>query len=219
MLRVVFLGAPGSGKGSQAKFVEENHGLAHISTGELLREAIDTGTQLGQKISKVVQEGSLVSDEIVLELIQEFLDTHDCSHGFLLDGFPRSIAQAEGLEDLLAVRNSPLNFVLNLQVDQEAVVKRLSGRRTCSICGRIYNIYFGPPQSEGVCDSCQKESLMQREDDNEKSIRHRLEVFNEQTAPLLSYYENLGVLHTVDASGTVSEIAERIEAIIQLELN
>ncbi len=218
MLRVVFLGAPGSGKGSQAKFVEENHGLAHISTGELLREAIDAGTQLGQKISKVVQEGSLVSDEIVLELIQEFLDTHDCSHGFLLDGFPRSIAQAEGLKDLLAARSSPLNFVLNLQVDQEAVVKRLSGRRTCSICGRIYNIYFGPPQSEGVCDSCQKESLMQREDDNEKSIRHRLKVFNEQTAPLLSYYENLGVLHTVDASGTVSEIAERIEEIIQAEL-
>lgn len=218
MLRVVFLGAPGSGKGSQAKFVEENHGLAHISTGELLREAIDADTQLGRKISEVVQKGSLVSDEIVLELIQDFLDTHDCSHGFLLDGFPRSTAQAEGLEHLLAALNSPLNFVLNLQVDQEAVVKRLSGRRTCSTCGRIYNIYFEPPQSEGVCNSCQKESLVQREDDNEKSIRHRLEVFNEQTAPLLSYYENLGVLHTVDASGTVSEIAERIEAIIQAEL-
>lgn len=219
MLRVVFLGPPGSGKGSQAKFVVDNYEVAHISTGELLRAAVSAGTELGLKVAGIMREGKLVSDEVVLELIEDFLDNNDCPHGFLLDGFPRSVGQAEGLNELLSKRNTPLSFVLNLDVDLEAVVKRLSGRRTCSSCGEIYNVYFGPPKQEGICDKCGTKTLEQRADDNEESIRKRLDVFTEQTAPLLSYYEQRGLLRQVDASGSVSEIATSIDTVVQSEIS
>ena len=220
MLKVVFLGPPGSGKGSQAKFVVDRFGIDHISTGDLLRDAVRQQNQIGQQVSEIMEQGSLVPDEIVLQLISDYLDQSDLSKGFLFDGFPRSQTQAEQLHEILAERNMPLSFVLHLHIDSEAVVKRLSGRRTCLHCGRIYNVYFDPPQVEGRCDDCpDAEPLNQRTDDNEQSIRHRLSVYESETSPLLDYYTRAALLRTVDASGGVNEIAEAVGAIIQAEIS
>ena len=220
MMRIVFLGPPGSGKGSQAKFVVDRHGIAHISTGDLLREAVKTGTRLGNLACEIMQQGSLVPDHLVLKLIDDHLDEIDVSKGFLLDGFPRSIHQAEELDVILATRDSPLDFVLHLAIEHEALVKRLSGRRTCTVCGRIYNIYFNPPIVEGSCDDCgDAGELFQRVDDNEESIKHRLSVYETETKPLLDNYKKAGLLRSVDASGSVPDIAEEIKRVIDIELN
>lgn len=220
MLRVVFLGPPGSGKGSQAKFVVENYGIDHISTGDLLRSAVREGTEIGKQVSEIMQQGSLVPDGVVLQLISDYLDDSDLSKGFLFDGFPRSQVQAEQLQKILADRTVPLSFVLHLKIDSEAVVKRLSGRRTCLNCGRIYNTYFDPPKIEGQCDDCPAAGkLNQRADDNEKSIRHRLSVYESETAPLLDYYDEANLLREVNASGSVAEIAAAVEDVIQSEIN
>ena len=219
MFRVVFLGPPGSGKGSQAKYVIDEYGIDHISTGELLRSAVSEGTGLGNQISEIMQRGSLVPDQIVLQLISDYLDTSDLSKGFLFDGFPRSLIQAEKLQVLLADREVPLSFVLHLHIDSTAVIKRLSGRRNCSHCGRIYNVYFDPPQVEGQCDDCGSAGeLFQRADDNEASIRNRLDVYESETAPLLEFYENAELLATVDASGDLAEVAESVRQVIRTEL-
>ncbi len=220
MLRVVFLGAPGSGKGSQAKFVVERHGIDHISTGDLLRAAVRDGTSLGSQITDIMRQGSLVPDDIVLQLISDYLDASDSTRGFLFDGFPRSLNQGEQLQRILAQRDIPLSFVLHLQIEPEAVVKRLSGRRNCDNCGRIYNVYFDPPNIEGQCDDCGKAGrLMQRADDNEQSIRHRLNVYESETEPLLTFYEDADLLRTVDASGSVAEVADAVDRAVEAELS
>lgn len=219
VLRVVFLGPPGSGKGSQAAIVQKQHNIAHISTGDLLREAVKSGSELGAQAAELMEQGSLVPDNLVLKLIAELLDDQNVSQGLLLDGFPRSLTQAESLAEILAERQLPLTFVLHLDVAHDAVVKRLSGRRTCLECGRIYNVFFSPPEVEGRCDDCGRESeLMQRSDDNEASIKHRLKVYDQQTRPLLDFYEELGLLRTVDAAGSVERIAREIEHVIQQEI-
>lgn len=219
MLRVVFLGPPGSGKGSQASGVVEDYGVSHISTGDLLRAAVKAQTDIGKQAAELMQEGSLVPDALVVQLIAEFLDKNDVSKGFLLDGFPRSLTQAEKLDEMLSDRESPLDFVVHLEIEPESVVKRLSGRRTCLNCGRIYNIYFGPPKVENRCDYCDEVELTMRADDNEESIRHRLSVYDSQTKPLLDYYENQKLLRTVDAAGTVAQVQANITTVIQSELN
>ena len=219
MLRVVFLGAPGSGKGSQAKFVIERHGIDHISTGDLLRNAVSEGSNIGRQVSDIMGQGNLVPDQIVLQLISDYLDESDLSKGFLFDGFPRSLSQAEQLQTILSEREIPMSFVLHLEIEPDAVIKRLSGRRNCTNCGRIYNVYFDPPRIEGQCNDCGVAgSLMQRADDNEQSIKHRLSVYESETAPLLSYYEDSNLLRTVDASGDFIEIADAVEQVIQSEL-
>lgn len=219
MLRVVFLGAPGSGKGSQAKFVIERHGIDHISTGDLLRKAVSEGSDIGKQVSDIMGQGNLVPDEIVLQLISDYLDQSDLSKGFLFDGFPRSQNQAEQLQTILSEREIPMSFVLHLEIESEAVIKRLSGRRNCTNCGRIYNVYFDPPRTEGQCNDCGAlGSLMQRADDNEQSIKHRLSVYESETAPLLTYYKDSNLLRTVDASGDFIEIADAVEQVIQSEL-
>lgn len=219
MLRVVFLGAPGSGKGSQAKFVIERHGIDHISTGDLLRKAVSEGSGIGKQVSELMEQGNLVPDQVVLQLISDYLDESDMSKGFLFDGYPRSQNQAEQLHSVLKERKIPLSFVLHLEIEPDAVVKRLSGRRNCTNCGRIYNVYFDPPRTEGQCDDCGAAGeLMQRADDNEQSIKHRLSVYESETAPLLTYYKDSNLLRTVDASGSVLEIAEAVEQVIQSEL-
>ncbi|MDE0309723.1 MAG: adenylate kinase [Acidiferrobacterales bacterium] len=213
-MRLVFLGPPGSGKGSQAKFVVERYGVAHISTGDLLRAAVKAGTELGLKASELMQKGNLVPDELVTELIAQHLDAGDLWSNFLLDGFPRSINQAEGLAAMLEQRNSPLTMVVHLHVEHSALVKRLSGRRTCIKCGEIYNVYFNPPKVAGLCDCERAGELMQRDDDNEKSIVNRLSVYDENTKPLLAYYEQSGLLRTVDASGELAGIAQQVEQVL-----
>lgn len=215
-MRLVFLGPPGSGKGSQAKFVVDRYGVAHISTGDLLRDAVKAVTDLGKKASEIMQQGSLVPDELVTELIAQFLDAGDVSSGFLLDGFPRSMNQAERLDAMLEERKLPLTMVVHLNIEHNALIKRLSGRRTCTNCGKIYNVYFNPPKVDGVCDNCGNiGELMQRDDDNEESIVHRLSVYDESTKPLLAYYERSGLLRTVDGSGELDAIAGQIDRVIE----
>lgn len=215
-MRLVFLGPPGSGKGSQAKFVVERYGVAHISTGDLLRDAVKAGTEIGLKASELMQKGNLVPDELVTELIVQHLDAADIWSSFLLDGFPRSINQAEQLDATLEKRTSPLTMVVHLHVEHDSLIKRLSGRRTCTKCGRIYNVYFNPPEVDGKCDDCGDiGELMQRDDDNEKSIKNRLTVYDENTKPLLAYYEKSGLLRTVDGSGDLAGIAEQVDQVIQ----
>ena len=218
MLRVVFLGPPGSGKGSQAEFVVEKFGIKHISTGDLLRAAVKAETELGKQAAAIMAEGKLVPDHLVLQLIEDCFQNTDAQKGFLLDGFPRSEAQAEGLNKLLERMNLELHLVVHLHVDLEAVVKRLSGRRTCENCGAIYNIYLAPTKVEGVCDRCGGTKFIHRADDNETSIRQRLEVYNQQTQPLLSFYEKMGCLRTVNAEGAIAEIAEDVARVIDNEL-
>ncbi len=216
-LRVVFLGPPGSGKGSQAKFITDNYGLVHISTGELLRDAVRAKSALGKKVAGIMRTGDLVPDDLVIELIGDHVDHIGPDSGFILDGFPRSITQAEVLQEVLAKRKRSLSFVLHLHVDLELVVKRLSGRRTCANCGEIYNIFFKPSELPDICDLCNGE-LIHRADDNEESIRQRLDVYKEQTTPVLSFYENLRLLKTVDAAGSEKSIAQNVDMIFRTHL-
>ncbi len=212
-MNVVFLGPPGSGKGSQAAHVVKKRGVNHVSTGDLLRAAVRTGSKLGLTVSEIIAQGNLVPDELVLELIAAHLDEIDLSRGFLLDGFPRSLKQAERLDLILQERGVGLSFVLHLDVAEEALIQRLSGRRTCLSCGTIYNIFFSPPASEGRCDHCPDSVLVHRADDNIDSIQHRLAIYQAETRPLLKYYEKSKLLVTVDASRSVEDIAGDIDRV------
>lgn len=192
---IILLGPPGSGKGTQAKKISEKLSLPHISTGDLFRENLSRGTELGKKVKSYMESGNLVPDDIVIDMLMNRVAAPDCKKGYLLDGFPRSLPQAEALQKHLG---SDVNLVvLNIQVDDEAIVKRIEGRMTCDVCGQIYNRYFNPPQVEGKCDKCDG-TLSQRSDDNATVIRERLKVYHEQTAPLEGYYEKMGVLHSVN---------------------
>ena len=219
-IRTVFLGPPGCGKGSQAVFVVDRHSVSHISTGELLREAVKAQTQLGQQVADIMAQGSLVPDRLVIDLIDEYLDQIDLAKGFVLDGFPRSLNQAKELDVLLDNKDKRLTFVLHLHVEREILIKRLTGRRTCKTCGKIYNIYFSAPEVEDHCDdqNCNGQ-LMHRTDDNVDSISNRLSVYDAETKPLLDYYEKSGLLRTINASRSLSDIADDVESLISAEVS
>jgi adenylate kinase len=208
-MRIVFLGAPGSGKGTQAQRLVAEHSMVQVSTGDLLREAVKAGTPLGLKAKARMDAGELVSDDIVLELIRERLAAPDTRRGFILDGFPRNVAQARALEPVLAGVGQKLDAVVLLDVDLDILMKRLTGRRTCSVTGKLLNVYFSP-QSE--LDACQAAGgqLIQRADDNEQTIGNRLRVYREQTEPLIAHYEAAGLLRRVDGEGEVGDIYARI---------
>ncbi len=212
-MRIVLLGAPGAGKGTQAKKMVEKYGIPQISTGDILRQAVADGTPLGLEAKKYMDKGELVPDEVVIGLVKERLQQDDCKKGFILDGFPRNTAQAETLDQVLQEMGSPLQLALNVDVDFDVLMKRLTGRRTCRQCGQMYNIYYNPPQKEGVCDKCGGE-LYQRDDDKEETIRKRLEVYQSQTAPLIEYYKNKGILQSVNGVGNIDEIFANICAIL-----
>lgn len=208
-MRIVLLGAPGSGKGTQAKKLVAEYGYPQISTGDLLRDAVSRGTEYGLKAKAAMDAGQLVSDEIVLGIIRDRLRQDDAKRGFILDGFPRNRAQAEALEPLLDELEQPLDAAVLMDVDLDILMKRLTGRRTCADCGRVYNVYFLPPRKEGVCDACGGE-LVQRSDDREETIGKRLEVYEAQTRPLVRYYDDLGKLKVVNAEGEVEEVYGRL---------
>lgn len=208
-MRIVLLGAPGSGKGTQAKKLMERYRIPQISTGDILRAAVSEGTELGLKAKKDMDAGRLVADEIVVGLIRERLKEPDARNGFVLDGFPRSLPQAKALDRELENLGQPLDHVLLISVEEEALIKRLTGRRTCKECGHMFNIYYNPPQVQGVCDVCGGE-LMQRDDDNEEVIANRQRVYQEQTAPLVDYYDAQGILTRVDGSGDMADVFERV---------
>ena len=209
-MRIILLGAPGSGKGTQAQRLSASRGVPQVSTGDLLRGAVKAGTELGLKAKAAMDAGELVSDDIVLGMIRERLAEPDAAPGFILDGFPRNIAQAESLDGVLEEIDAPLDAVVLLDVDFDVLLKRITGRRTCGQCGKVYNVYFLPPATEGVCDACGGE-LVQRADDNEKTVSNRLQVYESQTAPLVSFYEDRGKLKVVPATGEIDDVLAQLE--------
>ncbi|HJR69440.1 MAG TPA: adenylate kinase [Gammaproteobacteria bacterium] len=215
-MRIVMLGAPGSGKGTQAQRIQKDHGLPQISTGDLLRKAVGDKTPLGVKAKKVMDAGELVSDDIVLGMIKERIAQPDAKRGFTLDGFPRNISQADSLGALLAELTLELDRVVLMDVAFEVLMKRLTGRRTCSKTGAVLNIYFSPPEELEACRKAGGE-LVQRDDDNEATIRNRLQVYDTQTAPLVDYYTKRGLLRTVSATGDVDAVYARLRSALGLQ--
>jgi adenylate kinase len=208
-MRIVLLGAPGSGKGTQAKKLVADYGYPQVSTGDLLRDAVARGTEHGLRAKAAMDAGGLVSDEIVLGILKDRIAQPDAAKGFILDGFPRNLAQAEALEGVLAELGQPLDAAVLLELDHAILLKRLTGRRSCKSCGRVYNIYFLPPPADGRCESCGGE-LVQRADDKEETISRRLEVYRAETEPLIAYYEKLGKLRTVDADAGFDVVYRRL---------
>jgi adenylate kinase len=206
---VIFLGPPGSGKGTQAKVLAGKYGVPHLSTGDMLREHVAQGTPLGLKAKPIMDRGDLVPDSLVLKMVAERIERPDCSRGFVFDGFPRTVAQAKYLGELLKYHGFKQPFVLHLVIGHTLLIRRLTGRRTCSIGGEIYNIFDRPPKVEGVCDN-DGGVLIQRPDDREEVIRQRLLAYDRQTTPLVSFYRRLGCLHEIDASKSVAEVEQEI---------
>jgi adenylate kinase len=216
-MRIVLLGAPGSGKGTQAKLLVEKYKISHIATGDLLRAAVAAGTELGRRAKAAMDAGQLVPDDVMLGVIQERLAQSDTKGGFVLDGFPRNIPQAQALDALLARLGQPLQLALLIDVEMEILIKRLTGRRTCASCGQIYNVYFSPSKVAGKCDKCGG-VLQHRSDDNEATIRNRLQVYEAQTAPLVSYYKAQGKLRTVRGVGNINDIFRVVSDIVEAQI-
>jgi adenylate kinase len=208
-VRLVLVGPPGAGKGTQAHFIATERGLPKISTGDIFRAHVSSGTELGLAAKRYMDAGDLVPDQITIDMVRARLAEPDAAKGFLLDGFPRNVPQAEVLDDILRdVGQAPLDVVLELVVDDDEVVRRLSGRRTCRTCNHVWHVDFDPPEVDGVCD-IDGGALYQRDDDSEQTIRHRLDVYAEQTAPLIAFYARRGVLVGLDATGPVDDITDR----------
>ena len=207
-MRLVLVGPPGAGKGTQAAFIAQARSIPKISTGDIFRANVREGTELGVAAKKYMDAGDLVPDEITIGMVRNRLAEDDAVKGFLLDGFPRNVPQAEVLGGMLDAMGTRLDVVLELVVDDDEVVRRLSGRRTCRSCGTIWHIDFDPPAAEGICDHCSGE-LFQRDDDLPKTVRHRLEVYAEQTSPLVAYYAKKNLLIGIDATGPVDDITDR----------
>jgi len=213
-VNMVLLGPPGAGKGTQAKMLIEKYGIPQISTGDILRENLKNQTELGMQAKKYMDAGKLVPDEVVIGIIDNRLKENDCQKGYMLDGFPRTVAQAEALDKILSSRNSGIDHVISIDVPREDLLARLTGRRTCRQCGQGYHVIFDPPKKEGVCDKCSGE-LYQRDDDNEATVASRLEVYANQTQPLIDYYQNKGLLRPVNGQGKIQEIFDRIVGVLE----
>ena len=207
-MRVVLVGPPGAGKGTQAKVIADKFGIPQISTGDIFRANVTEATPLGVQAKKYMDAGELVPDEVTIAMVRQRLCRADAADGFLLDGFPRTVPQAAALNEILADLDHPLTAVLELRVDDDEVVRRLSGRRTCRCCGHVWHLELEPPAAPGVCDECGGQ-LFQRDDDQPETIRRRLEVYAEQTAPLIQYYRSSGLLVAIEAVGSVDEVTER----------
>ena len=212
-MRIVLLGAPGSGKGTQAKRLEADQNIPQISTGDMLRAAVAAGSRFGEQAKDIMEAGQLVSDDIMLGIISERLTEPDAAEGFILDGFPRTETQAQDLEDLLDQLGKPLDAAVLMDVDFDILLKRLTGRRTCSLTGKLLNIYFSSQEELDACTDAGGE-LIQRDDDNEETIKSRLDVYRQQTEPLIEYYRSRGRLKTVDADGSKDDVYERLRAVI-----
>lgn len=208
-MKLILLGPPGAGKGTQAKMLVERFGVPQISTGDILRAAVKEGSPMGIKAKSFMDSGALVPDEVVVGIVEERLVKSDCQDGFILDGFPRTVPQADALTATLAGLSKNIDSVVSIEVDVEALVARLAGRRACAVCGAGYHLQYEPPAKAGVCDSCGGE-LIQREDDCEDTIRNRMSVYNEQTSPLVDYYQKIGVLSSVDGMLSIEEVGKQI---------
>jgi adenylate kinase len=212
-MNLILLGPPGAGKGTQAKKMVDAYGIPQISTGDMLREAVKNQTQLGMEAKKFMDAGQLVTDEVVIGLVKERLSKPDTDKGFMLDGFPRTVPQAEALDKVLADLNKDINHVVSIEVANEELMGRLTGRRTCKACGAGFHVIFDPPKTEGKCDKCGGE-LYQRDDDNEATVSNRLKVYDSQTKPLIDYYQGKSLLRPIDGVGAIDDIFGRVKAVL-----
>lgn len=213
-MKIIMLGAPGAGKGTQAKKIAEKYGIPHISTGDIFRANIKNQTELGMKAKGYMDQGMLVPDELTLELIMDRFTNDDCKNGYVLDGFPRTIPQAEALTKALADKNDAVDYAINVDVPDEAIVTRMSGRRACLACGGTYHIKFNPTKVEGICDACGGE-LVLRADDKPETVQKRLDVYHEQTQPLIDYYQTQNILKEVDGTLPLEDVFDAIIAILE----
>jgi adenylate kinase len=209
-MNLVLLGPPGAGKGTQAKRIADRYQLCHLSTGEMLRDAVAAGTEVGRRAKAIMDAGQLVPDEVINRLVAERIDQPDCANGFVLDGYPRTRAQAEALDAMLAERGQKLDGVVELEVDDEALVDRISGRFACARCGAGYHDRFKPTAADGVCDVCGSTEFVRREDDRPETVRARLQAYHDQTAPLLPYYRDRGVLMAVDGMAEIDQVTDDV---------
>ena len=212
-MNIILLGPPGAGKGTQAKRLIDAYGIPQISTGDMLRAALKEGTPLGLEAKKYMDQGALVPDSVVIGLVKERILKNDCAKGYMLDGFPRNVSQAEALDKMLGDLSQKIDHVVCVEVPNEELIGRLTGRRTCRSCGAGYHIMFDPPKKEGVCDKCNGE-LYQRDDDNVATVTSRLRVYDEQTKPLIAYYEKQGKPRRIDGVGDMADIFARIKAVL-----
>ncbi|MCC8141090.1 MAG: adenylate kinase [Lachnospiraceae bacterium] len=212
-MKIIMLGAPGAGKGTQAKLISEEYGIPHISTGDIFRANLKEGTELGQKAKVYMDQGLLVPDDLTCDLVVDRIAQDDCENGFILDGFPRTIPQADCLTDALGKLGESMDFAIDVNVPDENIIKRMSGRRACLNCGATYHIVDIPPKVEGVCDICGGK-LVLRDDDKPETVKKRLDVYHEQTQPLIDYYTKQGILHTVDGTLPMEEVFAQIKEIL-----
>lgn len=212
-MNIILLGPPGAGKGTQAKRLIDKYSIPQISTGDMLRAALKEGTALGLEAKKYMDKGELVPDSVVIGLVKERIQQNDCAKGYMLDGFPRNVSQAEALDKMLAELKQKIDDVICIEVPSEELLGRLTGRRTCRSCGAGFHVMFDPPKKEGVCDKCNGE-LYQRDDDNETTVKSRLDVYAKQTEPLIGYYKNQGKLRSINGVGDMEEIFSRITAVL-----
>jgi len=213
-MNLILLGPPGAGKGTQAKEIENRHGLVQLSTGDMLRAAVKAGTEVGKRAKSIMEKGELVPDEVVIKIISDRIDQPDCQNGFILDGFPRTLAQASALDEMLARKNKKLHAVIELKVDPKLLTERIVGRYTCAKCGEGYHDTFKKPKKEGVCDVCGGIEFTRRADDNAETVTTRLMAFYRDTSPLIGYYYCKGNLRSIDGMGPIGEVARDIEKIL-----
>jgi adenylate kinase len=213
-MNLVLMGLPGAGKGTQAEKIVEKYGIPHISTGDMFRAAIKESTELGLQAKSFMDQGNLVPDEVTIGIVRERLSKEDCAEGFLLDGFPRTVAQAEALENILSDLNKKIDYVINIDVDQEFLMERLTGRRICKSCGSTYHLVFNPPTKDDVCDRCGGE-LYQRADDNAETVQNRLEVNQKQTKPLLDFYEGKGYLRNINGQQDIRKVFDDLDQLLR----
>ncbi len=212
-MKIIMLGAPGAGKGTQAKKIAAKYDIPHISTGDIFRANIKNGTELGNKAKTYMDQGLLVPDELVVDLVVDRVKQDDCKNGYVLDGFPRTIPQAEALDKALAAIGEKMDYAIDVDVPDENIVHRMSGRRACVGCGATYHLEYAPTKTEGICDACGKELIL-RDDDKPETVKKRLGVYHEQTQPLIDYYTNAGILKTVDGTVDINDVFQTIVDIL-----
>jgi len=213
-MNIILLGPPGSGKGTQAKRIQQTHGLVQLSTGDMLRATTDSDTEFGHRVKAIMDSGQLVPDDIIVEMIDHRIVQPDCAKGFILDGFPRNVPQAKALDAMLAEHGLKLDHVILLDVDEAVLIDRLSGRFTCSQCGASYHDRYNPPSHDEICDGCGGTEFTRRADDRPEAVKARFEVYRRQTAPILPYYEERGILRRVDGVADIDTVAEEIDKIL-----